>query len=158
MDSAVTVAISPQISEEFGTILVAHLTPNDAIAAWSRVEPYLKMGIEHSRGELTIETVRTLVQIGRMQVWVALHGSLPLGAMLTEVVVYPNATALRVVLLGGVQLRKWANLACTELANFGAQYKIDRIEAIGRKGLVKVLGPLGFEPTYVTLIKEVTHG
>jgi len=130
-------------------------------AVWIRLVPYFQEALKFCHGELSESSIKALVAADRQQVWVALagEGAELLGVILTEVTEYPCLRVLRIVLLQGISFRDWSGHARVALEIFAREQGCERLEASGRKGLARLLAPLGFEVAYTTLIMEVKqHG
>jgi len=130
-------------------------------AVWVRLTPYLQEALRYCHGELSESSIKALVAADRQQIWVALagDGAELLGVILTEVSEYPTLRVLRIVLLQGINFKDWSGHARVALEIFAREQGASRLEASGRKGLARLLAPLGFEVAYTTLIMEVrNHG
>lgn len=129
-------------------------------AVWIRLVPYFQEALKFCHGELSESSIKALVAADRQQVWVALagDGAELLGVILTEISEYPCLRVLRIVLLQGISFRDWSGHARVALEIFAREQGCERLEASGRKGLTRLLAPLGFEPVYTTLILEVRNG
>jgi hypothetical protein len=127
---------------------------------WARLTPYFAEALKHCYGELSESSIKALIAADKMQVWVALagEGAELLGCMLTECTEYPALRVLRIVLLQGINFKSWSGHARVALEIFAREQGCERLEASGRKGLARLLAPLGFEPVYTTLILEVRNG
>jgi len=130
-------------------------------AVWVRLTPYLQEALRYCHGELSESSIKALVAADRQQIWVALagDGAELLGVILTELSEYPCMRVLRIVLLQGIHFKDWSGHARVALEIFAREQGASRLEASGRKGLARLLAPLGFEVAYTTLIMEVKqHG
>jgi hypothetical protein len=115
--------------------------------------------MQEANGELTESSIRAGVACTLMTVWVVMRENELLGVLLTQVVEYPSSLrSLQITLMSGTRFRLWMGVALDELLLFAKQERCTRLEAIGRKGLSKLLAPCGFEPAYQTVIREVTVG
>ncbi len=126
-------------------------------SVWARIVPFFRAALEYCHGELSESAIKALVGHDKQQVWISLAGdnSELVGAMLTEVTEYPCLRVLRIVLLQGIAFKNWSGQARVALEEYAREMKCERLEASGRKGLTRLLAPLGFEPAYTTLIMEV---
>lgn len=139
-------------------ISVINLNAQDATATWAKTEPILLRGVERSHGEMTMSSLKTLITLGNMQLWIVLQENQLLGVLVTETVQYPSMRSVRVVIMAGERLRLWAQDAITALHAFAFEQRATRIEAVGRRGLAKVLDSYGFKNIYTTLALEVPYG
>jgi hypothetical protein len=165
METAVAETPIPVVAKQLAPrkLQVTRLSSDMAIepAVWVRLTPYLKTALDHCYGELSESSIKALVAADRQQIWVALagEGAELLGVILTEVTEYPCLRVLRIVLLQGISFRDWSGHARVALEIFAREQGCERLEASGRKGLARLLAPLGFEVAYTTLIMEVKqHG
>lgn len=128
-------------------------------AVWVRLTPYLQEALRYCHGELSESSIKALIAADKMQVWVALagEGAELLGVILTELSEYPCMRVLRIVLLQGIHFKDWSGHARVALEIFAREQGASRLEASGRKGLARLLAPLGFEVAYTTLIMEVRN-
>jgi hypothetical protein len=142
-------------------IQVTRLNSEMAIepAVFVRLTPYFAEALKHCHGELSESSIKAYIAADKMQVWVALagDGAELLGVILTECTEYPCLRVLRIVLLQGISFRDWGGHARVALEAYARENQCERLEASGRKGLTRLLAPLGFEPAYVTLIMEVRN-
>lgn len=124
------------------------------------VQPILQPALDQSFGELSIQAVFDMLYHQRAQLWLVYeeHSEVILGAALTEVVTYPHVKALRVILLGGQDMKKWQDLLDEFFGVFCDEQKLDRIELAGREGFKHALRNLGYTQAYTVLIKEIIHG
>lgn len=135
------------------------LPPDAAEATWQRTMPFLRRAMKEAQGELTESAIRAGVACQIMSVWVVMRENELLGVLLTQVVEYPSSLrSLQITLMSGSKFRLWMGIALDELLMFAKTEHCTRLEAIGRKGLSKLLAPCGFEPAYQTVIREVTSG
>jgi len=128
-------------------------------AVWIRLVPYITEALRWCNGELSESSIKALIAAEKMQVWIALsgEGAELLGVIISEITEYPCLRTLRIVLLQGTAFRDWSGHARVALESYAREHQCERLEASGRKGLTRLLAPLGFEPAYVTLIMEVRN-
>ena len=80
------------------------------------------------------------------------------GACVLEDVDYPQKQALRVVALGGRDMRSWLKPLVKFLDKWAKDTGADRIEQMGRQGWVKILPEFGYRERYIFMTKELNHG
>lgn len=140
-------------------LVVSRLESSVALqpAVWMRLVPYFNAALEHCHGELSESSIKGLIAHNKQQVWVCLAGDSAelLGAILTEISEYPCLRVLRIVLLNGINFKDWSGIARAALEDYAREMGCARLESSGRKGLTRLLAPLGFEVAYTTLIMEV---
>ena len=125
---------------------------------WPEAESFVRRALDHSRGEIGVDDVKERLLDGRMLLWGVWHQERKqfLGLLVTEVIEYPRVKLLRVVTVAGVRLDEWGGLVLETFEKFCRKYDLDGVEAVGRKGLARVLKKLGFEERYTVVYKEVT--
>lgn len=122
---------------------------------WRYAEPYIKRALDHTSGELRHEDVAKLCEAQDMQLWLVASGNRCVGAITTEIVVYPHRKHLRVVTLAGSQFSEWIELADNILVEFATQTQCHAVEALVRKGFVMKLAPLDYRHKYSVVVKEI---
>lgn len=122
---------------------------------WHYAEPYVKRGLDHTSGELRADDLCSLCEQQDMQLWMVVNGSRAVGAITTEIVVYPHRKHLRVVTLAGSQFVEWIELADNTLVAYAEHMQCDAIEALVRKGFVPKLAPLDYRHKYSVVVKEI---
>jgi hypothetical protein len=108
-------------------------------------------------GEMCVDDVCQQIIKGLAQLWVIRDDDKTevLASALTEVVAYPQLTAVRVIAIGGEDMASWQDKLFEVLCEFAFAQGAHRIEAICRPGLEKIMQPLGFEKRFVCLFKEI---
>lgn len=140
-----------------GQTIIIRVPPDYLDGLWPVVSLRIEVALRHAQGELNVADVLELAKKGEAQVW-TINGkdSKQLyGVAVTQVVNYPQMRAVRIVTLGGHSLDKWARNLNDAIEDFAREHGARRLEAFGRKGLVKMLEELAFRPAYVALVKEV---
>lgn len=122
---------------------------------WQFAEPYVKRALDHTSGEFLPADIKALCKDQIIQLWLVTEGPKVVGAVTTEIVVYPNRRHLRVITLGGSKAKEWTSLVDTILSDFAKTEKCDAMEAFVRKGYVPVLAEYGFKLTYSVVIKDI---
>lgn len=127
---------------------------NKIVADWDDIELFLKRGSEHWEEYYTLEWIFESLVSGKMMVWWLADdgGRFMLG--LTEILDYPVRSVLRILWIGGSNLR-YSLPALTYADIIAVRLKCSRIEVIGRKGFRKVLGSFGYEQKAVLYVKDL---
>jgi len=121
------------------------------------VTPRVVDALHHAHGEVTAKGLLDLVAEQKAQLWLVykeLDRSLCAVAV-TEVRIYPELSALLITALSGVGIDWWARALHDAFKEFCYEYGLKRMEAVGRKGFERKLGPLGFQPIYTVYVNEV---
>ncbi len=122
---------------------------------WYDLYKYIDSALMHSLGEVTSVQLLEMILAEKAQLWGVAREGIFIGAAVTEVVQYPNTSALRITTLGGEGMAKWVDDMGKVLEKFAKSIGASRIEAVGRKGFIRRLAPLGYRPAYTIMIKEV---
>ena len=131
-------------------IIIVHPDLIDSI--WPNVEPHLERIGPHSEGELTPEDFRTHLESAEMQLWLAIHDKVVLAAMITQIIVYPRKRTVRIIAIGGDDMKRWLHyLPLVE--DWGFEMGCTYLELWGRKGWKKVLSD--WKSSYIVLTKEI---
>lgn len=153
--------VAPPIAKQLAPrkLQVMRLNSETAVepAVWIRLVPYITEALRWCNGELSESSIKALIAAEKMQVWIALsgEGAELLGVIISEITEFPCLRTLRIVLLQGTAFRDWSGFARVALEAFARENQCQRLEASGRKGLARLLAPLGFSVAYTTLIYEL---
>jgi hypothetical protein len=134
---------------------VARISAVELPIVWRTVEPLVSKALAHTEGEVTSADLRDAILLGQMQLWLVTNSHDILAVATTEVIDYAQFASLRVVTLAGCGLEEWGGLLYKELEKFGLAQGVKRIEAVGRKGLIKALAGLGFAPVYTVVTRQI---
>lgn len=118
---------------------------------WPDAEPYIRKGCEYADGKMEPCDVLVDALSGKMQLWLVYNERHKIcGAFATQVLDYHRQRRVIVAALGADNMDDVLNGFDT-LREWAEKNKADGIEIIGRKGWLKVLDKLGFEPTHVLM-------
>lgn len=123
------------------------------IGLWNEAKKYLEDAIALNRGEFDLPDIYNLIREKKMQLWGIHDGGLK-AVMVTEVVEYPKAKRVRVVLIGGYEMDAWLPLVIDSLDRFKDQVGADGIEILGRRGWVRELAKYGYQEYETVVIKQ----
>lgn len=125
--------------------------------SWILLEPFIRKALGFAQGELDAGSLLELACRSKIQVWViyAPEERLVVGVATTSVEQYPLLSALRVITLGGEGFSNWWPLLHERLVLFARTEGCRHIEAVGRKGLGRLVDGFGFKPKYTTFVKEL---
>lgn len=121
------------------------------------VAPRIQDALQHAHGEVTAKGLIDQIALCRAQLWLVckeLDRSLCAVAV-TEVKAYEGLSSLLIVALSGAGIDHWARALYDALEAYCNMQHLERMEAVGRKGFERKLGPLGFSPAYTVFVREV---
>lgn len=123
---------------------------------WSLAEPYIKRALDRTSGEFHSADLKMLAKDKVVQLWLVSEGERVIGAVTTEIVVYPNRKHCRVITLAGSKAPEWTGELDIILNAWAKVQGCSAIEAFVRKGYVPVLANYGYTHKYSAVFKEVT--
>ena len=124
---------------------------------WPQVERLLDARPELWNRAFTKETLFEWIMSNRMQLWVVHTKNVVRLAMLTQFYVTPTSNVGQVWWAQGEGLRAMLPMLSLMLEKFAGERGATRVEVVGRKGLEKVLAPLGFEFESATYSRKIRH-
>lgn len=137
---------------------VAVMRPAEITPFWPQIRELLAQALEHSM-PLEPEAIYADALVYKAQIWVVWSvGKEPkiVGAAATSVTDHGGGNSvLRVVALAGRNFNQWKPQVIAAFEVFARGVGCRAIEAVGRKGWGKHLDDYGFEPKYVTFVKEL---
>lgn len=122
---------------------------------WHFAAPYVKRALDHTNGEFDHTDFRNFCQNRDMQLWIVAKPDRVVGAITTELVVYPHRKHLRVITLAGAEFPQWIGLANAVLDEYAKAHDCDAIECFTRRGFVKKLEPCGYKQRHCVLLKDL---
>ena len=132
----------------------------DVDTIWPLVRDLLQEAVDRNLGEFTLEDIRIWLLHNQMNLWIIGNKDEIFLAVVTEFVIYPRETRLRIVLGGGKKnsIKKWFDIFWAKdsiIHRFARDHNVKRFEVIGRDGLIKILGKVGFKKYSTVLTREV---
>lgn len=112
--------------------------PDNLGSVWPHVESLLKPAINLSGGRYTVDTTRSAISRGEMQLWIAHQDQEIYAAMTSTVSVYPAKTMLAVVHCGGRMMGLWLQ-QMREIEEWAKSQNCAGVEITGRAGWEKAL-------------------
>lgn len=137
--------------------VIAQPTNTEACQAMFSLQPFLTPAIEESHGELDLTDLFGMIHRGEAKVWLVFQEEPKklVGVAVTEETEYPHHSNLRVTFMGGCGMLEWQDELDDALCEYCEKHNLANVEVVGRKGFVKTLAPLGYEPAYTVLLKTV---
>lgn len=133
--------------------------PSHMVASmWHFAEPYVKRALDHTNGEFLPSDFRQMCEDRLVQLWLISKGNRVVGAITTEIVIYPHRKHCRVITLGGSNFAGWVDVADATLCEWAKNQGCAALETYVRKGLVPKLTPLAYKHKHSVLVKELNHG
>jgi hypothetical protein len=115
---------------------------------FERCRPWIEAALEYSGGTHVYQDIVDAVTEGRMQLWPA-----PRGCAVTEIVLYPRKKVLHVFLAAGEMDQLFDGI--DDATKWAKGQGCTAITLAGRLGWQRVLKPLGFVPTLVTMERNI---
>jgi hypothetical protein len=116
---------------------------------WPQIEGYLDGAARYSYGRFKVEDIKHGIETKPQQLWVAYEDEFIYGAVVTEVVSYPQMKALDTHFTGGIELPKWKTPMLEILQKFAKDNGCKIIESYGRPGWEKVFTDDGFKKRFM---------
>lgn len=123
---------------------VTVVLPEHYDAVWPLISDYMKGAADYTYGRFTVDDIKNGLHTSPQQLWIAYEGEQVYGAVVTEIVTYPQIKALVMHFTGGKDLPKWKAQMLELLQSFGKDNGCDIIESYGRAGWAKVFKDDGF--------------
>ena len=122
---------------------------------WHYAEPYIKRALDHANGEFTPDDFKGLCEERAVQLWLISKENRVVGAITTEIVIYPRKKHCRVITLAGSDFANWIELADATLCEWAKEQGCAALESYVRKGLVPKMTPLNYKHKHSVLVKEL---
>lgn len=128
---------------------VTVVLPEHYDQVWPLIEGYMDGAAKYTYGRFTTEDIKNGLSTNPQQLWIAYEGDKVYGAVVTEIITYPQTVALVMHFTGGVELPKWKAQMLKLLQDFGKANGCNIIESYGRAGWAKVFENDGFKSRFM---------
>lgn len=122
---------------------------------WSFAAPYIKRALDHTSGEFTADDFKQSCINRNVQLWLVSQDKRVVGAVTTEIIVYPHRKHCRIITLAGSNFSEWVDLCNSTLDAWAKGNGCHAMEAYTRRGFVPKLLPLGYKHKHSVLVKEL---
>jgi hypothetical protein len=120
----------------------------DIDQVWTDIESYIEGAAKYTHGRYTADDIRQTFKEGGQQLWIAYDDKI-YGAVITEIMEYPQMRALVMHFTGGIELPKWKDEMLSVLRSFAKDANCQTIESFGRTGWKKVFSKDGFKSKFM---------
>ena len=126
---------------------------------WERVEPFLKRGVDASRGRYDMPSLYKEVKSGNQHLWVIFKDDDNLVCSLTtQFAYYPLRVNLSTPFAGSddesISKEDWQDVALI-LMDWARLHGCSALEIVGRRGWVRTLKEVGLEESFTTVEGEI---
>lgn len=121
---------------------------------WDSVCPYVQVALDRTEGEIGLSDIHKMILDREMQLWITVEDKRITGALVTQIIEYPQTKACRYVTLGGDLHGDFSKIdaVITEWATYNG---CDRLELVGRRGWVRAMRDMGYNEVYSFVTKKV---
>jgi hypothetical protein len=127
------------------------LVPHEYVdTCWDKIEDFIAKAAKYTYGRYTVGNIYDLVKESDYQLWVAYDGKDFKGAVVTNIINYPQRKLLGMQFCGGEELDTWKPQMLDLLKRFARDSGCEAIESTGRPGWAKVFQNDGYKATWVT--------
>ena len=120
-------------------------------SCWDKIEGFIGKAAKYTYGRYTVDNIYDMVVEGDYQLWVAFNSDEVFkGAVVTNIMNYPQKKILCMQFCGGEQLKLWKDPMLALLKRFARDSGCEGIESTGRPGWAKVFQNDGYKATWVT--------
>ena len=130
-------------------IEVSLVPPQYVDACWDKIEAFIDKAAEYTYGRFSTSNIYDMVKEGEYELWIAFNGSIK-GAVVTNVVTYPQRKLLCMQFCGGEDLKEWKDPMLAMLRRFAKDVGCDGIESTARPGWAKIFQDDGYAANWVT--------
>jgi hypothetical protein len=126
---------------------------------WERVEPFLKRGVDASRGRFDMPSLYKDIKAGNQQLWVIFKDDDNLVCSLTtQFMYYPLRVNMSVPFIGSDDTSfsnsDWVDMMLV-LMDFAKINGCSAVESVGRRAWARIFKDIGFEETFTTVEGEI---
>lgn len=131
-------------------IEVSLVPPQYVDSCWGKIENFITKAAEYTYGRFTTSNIYDMVKEGDYQLWIAFDEDKFKGAVVTNIVTYPQRKLLCMQFCGGEELKDWKDPMLSILRRFAKDLGCDGIESTARPGWAKIFQNDGYAANWVT--------
>ena len=118
-------------------------------SVWPSIESYMEKVAKFTYGRFKADDIKNDLQTKQQQLWVAFDNQDFYGAVVSEIIVYPQMTTLCVHFLSGKEFDLWRDDMLALVQRFARDSGCKLIESSGRVGWKKMWENYGYKPRFV---------
>ena len=142
--------IEPTATSSSAAYNVTGVLSSQINEVWPVVAPLIERSIEYSDGKFALADVRRFLEEQTCQLWLIYNAAGIAGALVTQIINYPQDRRLIFLFCAGVEADQWLHLS-EVIKNYAREQGCSCVEIYGRPGWVKKMRPFGFRPIHVVL-------
>jgi hypothetical protein len=136
--------------------ILSGVVSNHVPEVWDDVKHFVQVALDKTEGEIGLKDVYKSILDKDMQLWTLNdEGPYPIGALVTQIINYPQKKACRYVTLGG-DVHGDFDVITKIIERWAKSNGCERMEIIGRKGWTKSLKKLGYAEAYSYVTKDMS--
>jgi len=117
---------------------------------WPQVEAFLDGAAKKTYGRYTVDNIYDRIVEDGYQLWIAFEDTKVKGAVVTNIITYPQRKLLSMTYCGGENLAEWKDPMLDILRRYAKDVGCDAIEAVARRGWAKIFKNDGHKERWVT--------
>lgn len=127
---------------------VSLVLPEDYDNFWPLIKEYMDGAAKYTHGRFTALDILEGIKTRPQHLWIAYDDKV-YGAVVTEVIEYPQMKSLIMHFTGGIELPKWKNEMLALLRRFAKDQGCTTIESFGRTGWKRIFKNDGFKSNFM---------
>jgi cobalamin biosynthesis Co2+ chelatase CbiK len=127
---------------------ITAIHPLDYDIVWKDIKEYMEGAAKYTHGRFTANDIYNELSKGNQQLWIAYDDKV-YGAVITEIIAYPQMKTLIMHFTGGVELPKWKDEMLAILRKFAKDHQCKVIESYGRSGWKRIFKNDGFNSKFM---------
>ena len=117
---------------------ITAIPQQDVEQVWHLIHDYMEGAAKYTHGRFTVDDIKQcFINNFNQHLWIAYDDKI-YGAVITEVMQYPQMKSLTMHFTGGIELPKWKDEMLSVLRSFAKDTNCQTIESFGRAGWKKV--------------------
>lgn len=121
---------------------------------WTPVKHFIQAALDRTEGEMSIDDVYNALIDRDMQLWILLDEFHVIGALVTQILEFPNVKACRYVAMGGDVHGDFDEITGM-IEQWAATQGCQRMEIVGRPGWARALRDHGYRQAYSYVTKRI---
>lgn len=134
---------------------VIHIPTSEVPAAWPALGGFVNKAAQRYSRDYDMKHMQEAIFDGKAALFGVFKGGEPMAAVVTSEIVYPKRKVMLIELVGGANMREWADVFVQQMVGIAKRAGYAAIEARARKGWSRALKSYNVKQVYIAYELEI---
>lgn len=134
---------------------VIHIPTSEVQAAWPALGGFVNKAAQRYSRDYDLKHMQRAIYDGKAALFGVFEDGKPVAAIVTSEIVYPKRKVMLIELVGGANMREWADVFVQKMVEIAKRAGYAAIEAKARKGWSRALKSYNVKQAYIAYQLEI---